>query len=138
MLILLQIPELEHLKQFRDPEARWCTCVCSCGTQCCGTFTSIQLPAGQLGCHTKLVSEPLVMHWFLNLAVCEHHLNRWEDFTYMFYTIKIRDLNELWKMNVSNFGNQIKGLNLLYCWNSVVLLKTRFSHGKWVKVYLLK
>lgn len=61
--LLLQIPELDHLKQFRDPQARWGTCVCSCGKQCCGTFPGIQLPKGQLGCPTELVSGPLAIQW---------------------------------------------------------------------------
>ena len=56
LFFLLQVPKLDYLKHFRDPQTRWSTCVCSCGKQCCGTFSSIQLPAGQLGCHKQLVS----------------------------------------------------------------------------------
>jgi hypothetical protein len=63
LFLLLQISKLDHFKQFRDPQTRWSTCVCSCGKQCCGTFLSIQLPEGQLGCPTKLVSGPSVMQW---------------------------------------------------------------------------
>ena len=56
LFFLLQVPKLDYLKHIRDPQTRWSTCVCSCGKQCCWTFSSIQLPAGQLGCHKQLVS----------------------------------------------------------------------------------
>jgi len=62
---LLQVPKLDYLKHFRDPQTRWSTCVCSCGKQCCGAFSSIQLPAGQLGCHKQLVSYSSVMQCYL-------------------------------------------------------------------------